>query len=501
MIQSILLKQLRNRIDQEIGLYYSDDRLETLQRRLQKAATDLKMDDCTFTSHLLQKVWDRETISLLAKYLTIPETYFFRDRSMFDLLEDIIVPQILQRCAKQNDPVIIWSSSCATGEEPYSLAILLHKLLPINLLSMVQIIATDINEEYLFRAKAGIYSSWSLRTTPLPIRTAYFSEVQPGKFKIAEHIRSMVTFDYANLVALEPRFQNQSVDLLLCRNTLIYFSVAQTQSVLNELSKALRPNGWCLLAPAEIPLAPPENFFAEKYPGAVLFKKREVNASESKYSTNTSPAASYPKPSSPEHLASSTRKFSTHRSIDSSCPQESAISPQSATELSLLATRKLFAEERYENAFTLAVASLDHLQNKDVVSFRLLSEYHSSNGDIPQALVAIDKAISLEQLDASLYYLKAMLLHERDDFEGAIATLKQALFIDPNFLLAEFMLSSFLGKIGNERESAIHMRNTETLLSTLPSDAILPESDGMSVGQLQELVNTLRTKQNRLKQK
>jgi len=476
------LKELRNKINHNLGLFYSDERLEMLATRLNRAAKEAGLSPVEYISRLLDEAWNRNTISSLVKNLTVPETYFFRDEMVFKVLESNIIPDIVQRSITQNEKITVWSTSCATGEEPYSVAIYLHRLLPANLLSKVEILATDINEDYLARAAEGIYRKWSLRATPEYLRHAYFSEVAPGKFQVVEQIRNLVKFEYANLVSLNSDFQKETVDLLLCRNTLIYFSKTQADAVMNSLSLALRAKSWLILAPAEVSLAPPEHFELIRHCGAIVFRKRDVVSAQLEIPPKL--------PLAPAPVALTPRTKPRSRTKNQEKSSRNQISSSTLGEPKLQMAKRLVLEGRYDEAASICIALMKDSEDKNIEAATIVAEWCSRRGNLSEALSLIDSAILREPLEVGLYFRKAMILHEKNDVAGAIEPLKQSLFLDPQFVLGEFTLSSYFAKLGNQRQASIHLRNTETLLSALPADSILPESDGMSAGQLLALVRS-----------
>jgi len=463
------LKKIRDLINRKIGIFYPDNRLETLSKRLKKAAQDNVLEESQYLNLLANQIWSEKIILELVKYLTIPETYFFRDRAVFDALEDVILPELASLVSNEQRTIYIWSTACSTGEEPYSLAILLHGLMSPDQLKKVRIIGTDINDEYLSRARTGIYSVWSLRTTPDKVVEKYFAEISEGKFQISDVIREMVSFSNVNLVDVKGAFLEKSVDLLLCRNALIYFSNEQARNTLDKLALILRPGGWCLLAAAEGALAPEKYFERKRFPSAVIFKKKFLPGDKS---IDEAPKANY----SP--------KLNSNISTP---PQSPPTSQQNHDTLEQ--AYELAKSGQYTAAFELVMPIIDGGGGRDAQTMRLVSEYHLRQGNLQEAIVFIDDAIQLEPLHHSMYYWKAMLFYEANDLVASIDLLKQALFLEPKFILAEFMLENFLKRLGRESEAVVHLANLKLLLNAMSEDTILPESDGMSAGQLKKLID------------
>jgi chemotaxis protein methyltransferase CheR len=185
--------------------------------------------------------------------LTNVESYFFRDKEQFSLLQNYILPELFKR--KQDSRTIrICSAGCSSGEEPYSIAILLRKLIPNLEQWNLTILGVDVNQTALKKAKAGIYSPWSFRSIDLKTKQEYFQMIN-NQYHIDQRIKNMVEFKTLNLV--KDRFPNngselRDIDLILCRNVFIYFEVSAIAKVLNKFYQALQPLGYLLTGHAEL---------------------------------------------------------------------------------------------------------------------------------------------------------------------------------------------------------------------------------------------------------
>ncbi len=189
----------------------------------------------------------------LVSELTIGETYFFRESAQFEFLRREVLPALRQR--GPGHPIRVWSAGCASGEEAYSLAILLEEE---GLAGQAHVLATDISRSSLARARQAVYSSWSLRDNSGLTGLARRYLRQHGKrFHLAETIRQRVVFQCHNLVLDAcPSFAGGAwgMDLILCRNVLIYFAAEATALVARRLFEALAPTGWLITASSDPPL-------------------------------------------------------------------------------------------------------------------------------------------------------------------------------------------------------------------------------------------------------
>jgi len=166
-------------------------------------------------------------------YLTINVSEFYRNPEQWQLLEKEILPSLLQKSPN----IKIWSAACSTGDEPYSLVMLLSKFMP---LSKIKIIATDIDKQVLDKARMGLYNIKSLKGLPQEYISKYFTAVNASTYQIADSVKACVEFRQHNLLK-DP--YPSGMDLIVCRNVLIYFTEEAKDVIYQKFNEALKPNG------------------------------------------------------------------------------------------------------------------------------------------------------------------------------------------------------------------------------------------------------------------
>lgn len=181
--------------------------------------------------------------------LAINVTQFFRDPTTYEVIKSQIIPQILENKKRLNSRVIrIWSAGCATGEEPYSLVMVIKELLGARMDDYhVSIYATDLDQGALSRAETGIYEESHFSTMKATLQRKYFTPYQ-GKYELSERIKEMVKFKQMNLISAEPIL---NVDLLLCRNLLIYIDENSQLIIFDKFYQSLNRGGYLVLGKAE----------------------------------------------------------------------------------------------------------------------------------------------------------------------------------------------------------------------------------------------------------
>ncbi len=188
-------------------------------------------------------------VDLLVKGLTIHVSQFFRNRTTFEKLRDEVLPALFERLRREGrEQVTFWSVGCASGEEPYSLAIILRDSFGDELKQFkISLVATDINEGILNAARTGVYSPERLAEVPAGVKERYFSRVA-DRFLLAPAVREMVEFRRSDLFDPESSIES---DLVLCRNVLIYFERGEQARILHGFASSLRTGGILVLGKAE----------------------------------------------------------------------------------------------------------------------------------------------------------------------------------------------------------------------------------------------------------
>ena len=255
-LSSALFQKLSESIESHIGLHFPPARLNDLDRGIRAAAHHLGYDDVDrFVEWLLSATLSQSQIETLAGYLTIGETYFFRDKRAFEILATNIVPEILEANRGRNQKLRIWSAGCATGEEPYSLAMMMAGILPDKKDWSISILATDISPFCLKKAAQGVYGEWSFRETPKWVKDKWFI-FRDRLYEVAPFIKEMVTFSSLNLADdCYPAIYNQTdaMDIIFCRNVLMYFSRERAISIIEKLARCLTNGGWLVIGPWMLP--------------------------------------------------------------------------------------------------------------------------------------------------------------------------------------------------------------------------------------------------------
>jgi len=461
-----LLSRLSDAVAAHLALHFPHSRWHDLERKIRAVAKETGAPDLeTFIQGLLATPWTSEQTALLAAHLTISESFFWREPHALAALTTQILPALIQaREADGTRRLRLWSAGCSTGEEPYSLAIALHRMLPRLKDWQITLLATDINPRVLHKASAGVYTEWSFRNAPSWLLKNYFHLHADGKREILPEIRRMVTFAYVNLVEdVYPSTLNNTnaMDIIFCRNVLMYFTPEHAQAVARRLSACLRDDGWLVVSASELSRQCFSQFTAVTFPDAIVYRKDAERLKTAPSHPKTSPVVSTPALSSP--VARTARK--TLRAPVASALRSGSLPPRNA-------------DTRHEAVDADAAREMNRTVRK-----------LADEGRLAEALACCDDALAMSKLSVDLHYLRAMILQELYRDEEAKSSLKHALYLEPNYLLAHFALGNLMRRQGDARTARRCFLNVLSLLTDCHEEEVLSESDGMTAGRFREIIH------------
>lgn len=235
------------------------------EKQMKRRITSLveKYGYSTYCAFFEQLKVNQEIYNTFINYLTINVSEFYRNPNQWELFEKKIIPEIAKN--KNLSEVKIWSSACSTGDEPYTVVMILNKFLP---LEKIKVLATDIDNEAMSKAKAGVYPSRSIKDLPQEFITRHFTKLNNDLYQVSEKVRNCVQFKRLNLLK-DPYPSN--MDIIICRNVLIYFTEEAKDAIFMEFSKALSKNGVLFIGSTEqimnyqkFNVKPIETFFYQK---------------------------------------------------------------------------------------------------------------------------------------------------------------------------------------------------------------------------------------------
>lgn len=268
-------KELRDHIYSLTGIDIPAERKYLLENRLGARLKELGLKNFSdYTRHLRLGPGREAELEKLFERVTTNETSFFRDQKQLDVVRDKVLPAVMDKQQKGVKEINIWCAGCSSGEEPYTLGIMLHEMLRISIIGWrIRITANDLSPAMLTKARAGLYNDHALRTTPKDIVDRYFTK-ETGGFRIHPKVQKLVSFGPINLndplaVKRVPRSQ-----VVFCRNVIIYFDDEMKKKVISGFYDNLQPEGYLVLGHSESIHKISRAFTPLLQPGGIVYQKQ-----------------------------------------------------------------------------------------------------------------------------------------------------------------------------------------------------------------------------------
>ncbi len=239
------------------GLVLSSDKSYLLDSRLSPVAKKWEFASLEAMTAALQGVPDTKLVNDIIEAMTTNETSFFRDTRPFDLFRDTVLPYVLKERVNQRK-IKLWCAAASSGQEPYTLAMIIKEQESLFSGWDISIKATDISNEILDQARAGLFSQFEVqRGLPIALLMKYFAQ-EDEKWRITDDIKKLVQFNYFNL--LDSMAGMGPFDIIFCRNVLIYFDEETKAQIFEKMSKIIAPDGFLFLGGAETVLGITDTF-------------------------------------------------------------------------------------------------------------------------------------------------------------------------------------------------------------------------------------------------
>lgn len=441
----------RGLVAERLGLHFDDSKLDfladVLRQRMEDTGCHLFSAYCKRISSFPE---ERSETGALAEQLTVGETYFFRYAEHFRAFAEVVLPSRIQ--ARGGDRRLrILSAGCASGEEPYSLAILIRERFPELASWDVEIRGFDVNAAVVGKAKRARYSPWSLRETPHDLQSKYFRG-HARDFQLSEAVRSAVRFEERNLVEDDPLFwQRDNFDAIFCRNVTMYFTMDVARSVVARIARSLAPGGFFFLGHAETLRAVSHEFHLRHTHETFYYQRRESHEAESTmipkvggadcHSARPIPELVEPNDSwfsairrASEHIASLTQGNSgTGGGIPAREPNVRPMAWDRAVAIDLL------RREKFSEAMEL-LRALPPESNTDPDAQLLIGVLLTNSGNLSEAEKVCRHVLNLDELNAGAHYLMALCREHAGDQQGAVQHDQTATYLDSAFAMPHLHL-------------------------------------------------------------
>jgi chemotaxis protein methyltransferase CheR len=389
----------------------------------------------------------------LAAGLTIGETHFLRVKPQIEALQNLVIPSLAAVKARGRR-LAVWSAGCSTGEEPYTLAILLREALPSFASWDVSLLATDISRSALQSAREALYGNWSFRGTPDEYRDHYFHQ-EGTRWRLDESIRRMVEFVPLNLISDPyPRAPGPGFDVILCRNVTIYFSQETTQAVYARFFERLEPGGWLILGPSDPVPGGALGYDVVSAPGALLWRRPSgvVTGEARPFSGQAMPAAKA-EPSINGHRSRIEKRAELLEPAPPKTPAPTVRSGRPASG-----------------------------PGDDAGELSLI-------GSLPYSRDALEQLVARNPVAAAAHLRLGLLYLDQNEPHLAFEAMRRATFLDPGDAFAQFTLGRSCAQTGQSALANRAFANALRLIENQPDATPVPGTD-FQVGDLRHAAET-----------
>ena len=479
--------KLKKLINERTGLDFSDPKENRLQEALKQCMDNSPVGDLSelYIQMSAESKLGRQLFEKLITLLTTGETYFFRNRPHFVALEKYILPELLERNRGGNS-LRIWSAGCSTGEEPYSIAMTVSRLLPETDLRDVLILGTDIDRRALATASEGVYTSYSFRGVTDEEKKAFFTLVSNG-FRIKERFRRMVTFRIHNLKGnADPPVDCGSgcFDLIVCRNVVIYFDRETGRKLIDRFHGYLSEGGYLMVGHSEYSIETYKEFVTRAFPEAVVYQKAERYHRPKRKKFFFRPVSEMDRNvfelSLPPPLGKAGEKDGQVGGVQEEEKEGAVEEPFKEALLS-------FEKKEHDRAIGILMKILDG-ESDNVEAALLIGKISADRGSNRDAAVWLARVIELNPLNFEAYYLLSILQSQEEHYNEAENLLKKVIYLNPNFFMGYYQLGKVYQKMNENRKASGMFRNALSILTKRDPEEVVPGSDGITVMRLSRII-------------
>lgn len=480
------IERFRRLVARDLGFYFDAGKQvflgEVLSHRA--SARGIGVDAYLATAEASMALVERRA---LARELTVSETFFFRDRDQFQALREIAIPARV-RARSLERRLRILCAGCASGEEPYSISMVLHDWIAETGWD-VSIVGIDVNPSMLEQSAKGQYGRWALRETSNDVQRRYFT-VEGAHFVLDETIRRRVTFEERNLVDDDASFwRPNSFDIVFCRNVLMYFAPSVMKAVVARIARALAPEGFLFLGHAETLRGVSEEFDVRSTHGTFYYRRRthppklaeEIPAEVALPPIDPTFVSAPGSDSWVDAIrqASDRVQVLTNAWIASGGSQTPAPMTEIAPSWSPSAALELLREDRLADARALlGRVPPESTRSPQVLLLRaVLSTY---GGDLASTKDLCRELLHHDETSAGAHYLLALSLEHSGDLLGAANHDQLAAELDHTFALPHLHLGLLAGREGNKKGARRELQQALALLYREDPDRLLLFGGGFS---------------------
>jgi chemotaxis protein methyltransferase CheR len=469
-------ERFRSIVARRLGLQFEDAKLgllaDVLRRRLGtngRISVDYLMR--------LEAEESREELGAIAQELTVPETYFYRNIEQFRAFAELVLPERMRRRAARRSLRIL-SAGCASGEEAYTIAILVREAL-VDSAWDISISAVDINRAVLDKASRARFTAWALRETPAEARQRWFKR-NGNEFALDDMVRNAVTFAERNLADADAElWRPDSYDVVFCRNVMMYFTPQNAQALVMRITNSLAPGGFLFLGHAETLRGLSQEYHLHHTHETFYYQRKDGTESAPPRFIPEAMRSNVPVPVLPAIIDSADdtwvdaiRKAAERIHTLTQVPAVDSMAAKSGLGWDLGLALDLLRKERFAQALELVAAfPAESARDADVLLLRAVLLTHHSR--LAEAEEACQRLLEFDELNAGAHYVLALCREGAGDCRGAVDHDQVAVYLDSAFAMPHLHLGLLARRRGDRDAMQRELRQALVLLQREDASRLL----------------------------
>jgi chemotaxis protein methyltransferase CheR len=480
---------LRKILEKSAGLVHDESRRDSLTFAVAGRMEAIRASSPAVYLAMLSGPGGAPERQQLIDVVTIQETHFFRNPPQIRALRQHVLPELIRRSTALNRPLTIWSAGCSTGEEPYSLAMLVRELMPMATREHVRIVGSDVSSTALAFADAGRYGARAVQMAD-PIDLGRWFDLDRGSYAVKDDVRELVDLRLHNLITEAPPFESGEVDLLLCRNVTIYFNRTTTKALMSRFHTALGDGGYLFLGHSETLWQMSEAFTLVPLGDAFVYRR-----DDGPQGRVTLPDRRTELGDAPILLPERRGRIERRRDLPETqpVPPQRALPPTPARQVVARSTAHRPADRRAASRSAAAATATGSSAQELVAS----ASQALADGRYSDAVGAAGRAAKADPMlvDPHLIGGEALVNLGRD--ADAIRELRQAVYLQPDSASALLLLAGALDRQGEAAAAGRAYRSAAATVGDLPPEEVSAFFGGRSAAELVALCLRLATQAER----
>lgn len=483
-------EKFRQYIENRTGIFIDESKQNSFKISLDTRMNILDIEDYSNYYSVITNLSGSKEFDELLNLILIKETFFFRDEGQLRVLTNHLLPELIE--TKKDRGIKIWSAGCATGEEPYSIAIsIMETFLPgtIN----VSIYATDISADALKKAKEGVYNKSSMRVIDKVMLNKYFTQ-RDRRYYLNDQVKQLVHFDTLNLT--EPFFpiKKDSFDIIFCKNVIIYFRLETMKTIIHRFYDLLSSNSYLFVGYSESLWQISDEFELQENSGVFLYRKNERNKTVPSTKRFLQKEKAVHTIFSRQELPPSLKESSRLR-ISPAAQKPGVRTPSKDVDqkhkkdLSEWIKKGLQSNGDDDNNDEILKGIEDVLQEnyKNIEAHLLAGKIYANMGLYDKALKKGMDALEINDLSAEAYLLTGSIYYKLGEKEKAISSFKKASYLDNTSVLSHYYLGNLYKDSNLIKQAIKEYKNVIHIFETNPESREYTVGEVFTVKQLKEL--------------